>query len=491
MALAAGISGLAGGSADPAVRASASPTRSHRAEATARKLRVATAQRSTSRATAKRAAGAGNGSSAPLSGTAALLDPALSQPQPGDSSATRAARAKLAKTQAQYDVANQDYDQAAQTLQDINARLVKDRVAAARARAAATQAQSRLVAQVQSQYLASSQILVPVQALLGAQGPGLLDRIDVSNQISKVQTDLLQSAQQLEHAAEIAEQSVASSQTQAAAARDAAAGARDRAATALTSAAGSLAVVQAADSVSSGSYYGGPGDGIAAAALALRARALASGAATAASIPAGTSAATTIALAARALLNQAAGRGPRPVTGLPFTVTHGTPVDEQAVMGPTPQLGGTASYGGSTGSAAGVQALTPFTGALAGLPAFPAGYTPLRAEVAVDQALAVLGTPYVWDAAGPSSFDCSGLTMWSWQHAGVALRHYTGDQVNEGVRVAANQLLPGDLVLFGSDLHHVGMYLGAGYMIDAPDTGDVVKVQRMADDGDFAVAVRP
>ena len=162
-------------------------------------------------------------------------------------------------------------------------------------------------------------------------------------------------------------------------------------------------------------------------------------------------------------------------------------------MGPA-QLGGTAGYGGSTGSASGVQALTPFTGArpsVAGLPAFPAGYTPLRAEVAVDQALAVLGTPYVWDAAGPSSFDCSGLTMWSWQHAGVALHHYTGDQVNEGARVAPNQLLPGDLVLFGSDLHHVGMYLGAGYMIDAPDTGDVVKVQRVADDGDFAVAVRP
>ena len=103
---------------------------------------------------------------------------------------------------------------------------------------------------------------------------------------------------------------------------------------------------------------------------------------------------------------------------------------------------------------------------------YPAGYTPLRAEVAVDQRAVALGTPYVWDAAGPSAFDCSGLTMWAWSHAGVPLNHYTGDQVNEGARVAPNQLLPGDLVLFGSDLHHVGMYLGEGYMIDAPDTGE-------------------
>jgi cell wall-associated NlpC family hydrolase len=52
-------------------------------------------------------------------------------------------------------------------------------------------------------------------------------------------------------------------------------------------------------------------------------------------------------------------------------------------------------------------------------------------------------------------------------------------------------LLPGDLLLFGATLHHVGMYLGAGYMIDAPNTGDYVKVQLVSDDGDFAVAVRP
>jgi cell wall-associated NlpC family hydrolase len=97
----------------------------------------------------------------------------------------------------------------------------------------------------------------------------------------------------------------------------------------------------------------------------------------------------------------------------------------------------------------------------------------------------------VWNAAGPATFDCSGLTLWAWGHAGIPLTHFTGTQVHEGVRVDPDQLLPGDLLLFGADLHHVGMYLGAGYMIDAPTTGEYVKIQLVSDMGDFAVAVRP
>jgi cell wall-associated NlpC family hydrolase len=97
----------------------------------------------------------------------------------------------------------------------------------------------------------------------------------------------------------------------------------------------------------------------------------------------------------------------------------------------------------------------------------------------------------VWNAAGKRTFDCSGLTLWAWGHAGVKLDHYTGTQVHQGVRVTPDELLPGDLLLFGKDLHHVGMFLGAGYMIDAPQTGDYVKIQLVSDMGDFAVAVRP
>jgi cell wall-associated NlpC family hydrolase len=115
----------------------------------------------------------------------------------------------------------------------------------------------------------------------------------------------------------------------------------------------------------------------------------------------------------------------------------------------------------------------------------------LRAEIAVSTALAQLGSPYVWDAAGPDTFDCSGLTLWAWGHAGVSLEHYTGAQVMQGHRVVPNQLLPGDLVLFGATLHHVGMYLGAGFMIDAPDTGQYVKIEPIATERDFAVAIRP
>jgi len=189
------------------------------------------------------------------------------------------------------------------------------------------------------------------------------------------------------------------------------------------------------------------------------------------------------------------------------------------VMGATPNLGGTVPYTGDTGSGP-VLALTPFDGVPsetgwpnAGvgtkvrgtapflkpngrtvhpvLPPYRTGYEPLRAEVAVDAAISRLGSPYVWDAAGPDTFDCSGLTLWAWGHAGVALDHYTGHQVHEGQRVDTNELLPGDLLLFGTTLHHVGMYLGAGYMIDAPSTGDYVKIQPVSDDADFAVAVRP
>ena len=112
------------------------------------------------------------------------------------------------------------------------------------------------------------------------------------------------------------------------------------------------------------------------------------------------------------------------------------------------------------------------------------------AAVAVQEAYAQLGKPYVWAAAGPNTFDCSGLTQWVWGKAGVALSHYTGAQWNEGARINRAGLIPGDLVFFGKDLHHVGIYIGNGNMIHAPRTGDVVKVAAVWWDK-FAGAVRP
>jgi cell wall-associated NlpC family hydrolase len=84
--------------------------------------------------------------------------------------------------------------------------------------------------------------------------------------------------------------------------------------------------------------------------------------------------------------------------------------------------------------------------------------------------------PYVWGAAGPSSYDCSGLVMAAYRRVGISLPHYTGDQWTAGRHISREELRPGDLVFFYSDLHHVGIYLGGGMMVHAPRTGDVVRI---------------
>ncbi len=98
-----------------------------------------------------------------------------------------------------------------------------------------------------------------------------------------------------------------------------------------------------------------------------------------------------------------------------------------------------------------------------------------RAGIAVAAAKSVLGSPYVWAAAGPSSFDCSGLTMYAWGRAGVSLPHSSGMQMGSGTRVSLSALQPGDLVFYGSPVYHVALYVGGGQVIHAPQTGDVVR----------------
>lgn len=119
----------------------------------------------------------------------------------------------------------------------------------------------------------------------------------------------------------------------------------------------------------------------------------------------------------------------------------------------------------------------------------PAGYvippgTPPKHAAVVAFALAQLGKPYVWGAAGPSAFDCSGLTMAAWASVGVHLLHYTGDQQHEGRAVSTSSLVPGDLVLTpGSDppapgvAGHVGIYLGDALVLSAIDPAQGVAVQ--------------
>ncbi|MDZ4655443.1 MAG: NlpC/P60 family protein [Coriobacteriia bacterium] len=113
-----------------------------------------------------------------------------------------------------------------------------------------------------------------------------------------------------------------------------------------------------------------------------------------------------------------------------------------------------------------------------------------RSEV-VSIAKSKLGAPYEWGAAGPSSFDCSGFTMWVYARVGVSLPHSSRAQINCGQRVSRVNLAPGDLVFFGTSvIHHVGIYVGGGMYIHAPNTGDVVKISSL-NRSDYAGACRP
>ncbi|MEV2267831.1 C40 family peptidase [Nonomuraea africana] len=113
------------------------------------------------------------------------------------------------------------------------------------------------------------------------------------------------------------------------------------------------------------------------------------------------------------------------------------------------------------------------------------GSSATMGDIAADWALSQLGKPYVWAADGPSSYDCSGLTMRAWEQVGVRLDHWTGTQWTSGPHIPLNQLRRGDLLFFGKitddpgDIHHVGMYIGRGLMVHAPQTGDVVRVASM------------
>jgi peptidoglycan DL-endopeptidase CwlO len=108
----------------------------------------------------------------------------------------------------------------------------------------------------------------------------------------------------------------------------------------------------------------------------------------------------------------------------------------------------------------------------------------------VETALAYHGTPYLWGGEKPGGFDCSGLLLYVFRQHGVTLPHYSGSQFQLGTKVAVSDLQPGDAVFFGSPIHHVGMYMGGGYFIHAPRTGDFVKISKLAERSDYAGARR-
>lgn len=96
---------------------------------------------------------------------------------------------------------------------------------------------------------------------------------------------------------------------------------------------------------------------------------------------------------------------------------------------------------------------------------------------AVQAALTRLGDPYVWAAAGPNAFDCSGLVMWSFQQAGVFLPHSSQALSGGGQAVSMDQMQPGDVVTYYSDASHVGLYIGDGMIVHASTYGVPVAVE--------------
>ena len=104
----------------------------------------------------------------------------------------------------------------------------------------------------------------------------------------------------------------------------------------------------------------------------------------------------------------------------------------------------------------------------------------------VETALAYHGIPYLWGGESPAGFDCSGLVKYVFAQHGVTLPHYSGSQFLMGDRVLPQDLMPGDVVFFGTPVHHVGIYVGAGYFIHAPRTGEFVKVSPLIDRSDYA-----
>jgi cell wall-associated NlpC family hydrolase len=120
-------------------------------------------------------------------------------------------------------------------------------------------------------------------------------------------------------------------------------------------------------------------------------------------------------------------------------------------------------------------------------------------ERAVSIAERYLGIPYLWGGASPvTGFDCSGLMMYVYAQLGIHLTHYTGAQIHEGMPVPRWALQPGDLVFFHPGANgvpgHVGMYIGDGLFIQAPHTGDVVKISPLSDPSyalTYVGAVRP
>lgn len=123
-------------------------------------------------------------------------------------------------------------------------------------------------------------------------------------------------------------------------------------------------------------------------------------------------------------------------------------------------------------------------------PAFSAKQAPSnKGQAIVDAAMSKIGSPYVWGAAGPNSFDCSGLTTWAHQQAGISIPRTSGAQASAGKPVSRGNLQPGDVISYYGGNSHVAIYIGNNKVVHAINSGTPVKVTSM-DYMPYTTAVR-
>ncbi|MGY1856446.1 NlpC/P60 family protein [Modestobacter sp. SYSU DS0290] len=154
---------------------------------------------------------------------------------------------------------------------------------------------------------------------------------------------------------------------------------------------------------------------------------------------------------------------------------HAAEAAEAAAAEQSSASSSSSSSGSRSGGGGNARAAAPAA------PAAPAPSAPVvassgAAATAVSTAMAQRGKPYVWAAAGPGSFDCSGLVQYAYAAAGISLPHSSRAQASMGRAVSRGELQPGDLIAFYSPVTHIGIYIGNGQMVHAPTSGDVVKV---------------
>jgi peptidoglycan DL-endopeptidase CwlO len=139
---------------------------------------------------------------------------------------------------------------------------------------------------------------------------------------------------------------------------------------------------------------------------------------------------------------------------------------------------------------------TSSAGLTPGIAASGDAMTTAQLTTALRAAESARGLPYVWGAAGPKSFDCSGLVQWAFAQAGVSMPRVAADQARTGAAVPVSQLEPGDLLFYHTDptdpgyISHVAIYLGNGWMIQAPEPGMDVEVVPASFGTQFAGAIR-